>query len=599
MEIVANKPRMIFFQWDHSKLPKFMQLHTQLHVKCLTEFFEVVLINEDCDYKQICDMYQPEVTLFESGWKSTVSRRLKIENTSAFPEIVKIGLHNGDGWCESRVSFISDMYKWGINTFFTISTTTAENTPEIAENLYVWPNFIDGEIYRNYDQTKVVPILFNGSMNSLYPWRQKILKNISNFYPHMIFPHLGYENRSSQMVSGEQYARIINASWFVPSCGTIANELVRKHFEVPGSKSCLITEKSPSIEAAGFVDMQNCVFADDRDVLDKLDFLFKEKNELQKIINAGYEFVHTHHTLKQRDQIRQWFDLFKNLKPSEKIIQTNPFKPLSVVEKSTGKVSTPIVSNGLHLKLLRKGDENLWEGKYEEAEDQYLECLKYISWMSEPKFKLAICNLYKGNAITSVHWIVQPIQNQIGIYKGKEPDPIEWAYLIISLLCQGKLNEATIRANQFPMLMHTELERIRWVINYLQHGVDKNSFPLIPSLKNRPSIHQLPQLSFKDWINNLIKMLKACQQKSYEKDLRAMFSSENYLSKNHQNIFILGKKLISKYLLWVQINYLKNLNDLFEISHIPNRRGLPSISLKDFIIRLGKRTKQLLLGDSC
>src|SRR4051794_6111477 len=114
----TNKPRLVFFQWRHEGLPKFLQLHTQQHVKCLSEFFEVVLINHDCDYSQICDLYQPDLTLFESGWKSTISRKITIKNTSAHPEIPKLGLHNGDGWCECRVGFFYDMERWGIETFF-------------------------------------------------------------------------------------------------------------------------------------------------------------------------------------------------------------------------------------------------------------------------------------------------------------------------------------------------------------------------------------------------------------------------------------------------------------------------------------------------
>jgi hypothetical protein len=234
----VNKPRLVFFQWRHDGLPKFMQLHMQLHVKCLSEYFDVVLINEHCDYQQVCDKYHPELTLFESGFKSKISQKLTIKNTSAYPEIPKLGLHNGDSWCDCRTGFISDMEHWGIETFFSICTTTAEHTPEIANNLFVWPNFIDSDIYQDYHQSKVVPVLFTGLMNSLYPWRQKMYKIISNRYALHTLLHSGYKNNSAIMVQGEQYAKAINASWFVPTCGTIAKEVVRKHFEIPGSKAC-------------------------------------------------------------------------------------------------------------------------------------------------------------------------------------------------------------------------------------------------------------------------------------------------------------------------------------------------------------------------
>lgn len=592
MEKKTNRPKLVFFQWNHRASPKFLQLHTQLHVKCLSEFFDVILINEDCDYQQICDTYQPDLALFESGYRTSVSKKITVKNTSAYPKIPKLGFHNGDPWCDCRVGFISDMEHWGIETFFSICATTAEHTPEIAENLFTWPNFIDCDLYRDYGQDKIVPVLFNGSMSSLYPWRQKIYKKVSNCYPSLIFPHLGYESNSPFMIHGEQYARTINASWFVPACGTVAKEVVRKHFEVPGSRSCLITEKTPSLEAAGFVDMENCVFADERDVLDKLSHLFKNKHELEKVINAGYELVHSRHTLKQRNQIFQWFNLYKNLKSNQKIMQANPFEPLSVSEKSSAIKKTHIICDGLHLGLLRTGDEKLWAGKYDEAEALYLKCLNYIYYMHEPKLKLAICNLYKGKAAEAIRWITETNLNSFTNNKALDPDPVEWAYLLISLLCKGKMNEAIIRANQFPSLTHPELDRTRLIIDYLQREPGKLPVQHTPLSKPRYSIHQLPQLSFVDWVNNLCIMFNSCNQASYTKILTKLVSQKEELSEKQKKIPGNSLRLLKRRLLLIRIKWLEKLSFLFEALRIPNPRpGLPPISEIDYIIRLSRCAK--------
>jgi hypothetical protein len=586
MEKKATKPRLVFFQWRHEGLPKFLQLHLQLHVKCLSEFFDVILINESCDYRQVCDKYQPDLTLFESGYRSSISQKITIKNTSAYPEIPKLGLHNGDSWCDCRVGFISDMEHWGIETFFSICTTMADHTLELAQNLFVWPNFIDSDVYKDYGQAKIVPVLFNGYINALYPWRQKIYDIVSKCYPSLIFPHLGYENHSPMMIHGEQYARTINASWFVPACGTLAKEVVRKHFEIPGSRSCLIAERTPSLEAAGFVDMENCVFADEKDVLDKMDYLFKNTDELEEITNAGYDLVQSRHTLKQRDQILQWYNLNKNLKINQRIVQGNPFEPLSVVEISSGIKNTHITCDGLNLVLMHQADEQLLAGKYDEAEALYLKCLSYIHWMCEPKLKLVICNLYKGNAGEALHWVTGPLHNTLGSYGAMDSDPVEWAYFIISLLCQGNLNMAIIRANQFPALHHPELDRVRWVINYLQHKRDDNYIEQ-SKFKARYSVHQLPKLNFVDWVNNLCSMLTACKQIGYATSLSVLVSLEQ--SKRASGS-IIGS--IKSLLLLVRIKWLKKIDHLFEALHIPNRRsGMPSASEIDYLIRLGRWAK--------
>ncbi|MCX7593410.1 MAG: glycosyltransferase [Fischerella sp.] len=529
-----NKPKLVFFQWKHEGAARFLLLQKQHHVKCLSEFFEVVVINDDCDYQEICDKYQPDLTLFESGVPTIPRKRPEIKNTSAYPQIPKLGLHNGDPFDPWRSGFISDMEHWGIETFFSIDTTTAEHAPEIAGNLFVWPNFIDSDMYRDYGESKIIPVLFTGHNGSLYPWRQRIHKIIPQYYPSLICPHLGYtdEKSTSRMIYGERYARTINASQIVPTCGTLVKEVVRKHFEIPACKSCLVTEKSPGLEAAGFIDMVNCVFADENNILDKLDYLFQQPDVLERITDAGYQLVHSRHTLKHRDQIWQWFKLYQNLKPNQKIVQTSPFEPLIVVEKSSGLKNSHIICNGLDMMLLKQGDEKLWAGKYEGAEAFYLRCLNYINYMPEPHFRLGLCNLYKGNAVAAHDWIIIPIKYTLNNYQALTPDPVEWSYLIISLLCQGKLDEAAQKAGEYPNLNHPELERTRWIINVLKKRGDQNTFLYNSDIKYNYSIHQLPERSFPDWVKHICMMLEACQEYQWAEIL----SQSLAVAKNHQEL---------------------------------------------------------------
>src|SRR5690606_779655 len=135
-----RKPKLVFFQWDHqpnAEAANYLLLHMQQHVKCLATHFEVVVINHDCDYAAICDRHEPGLALFESGYRSHGSRRIRIINTGARPGVPKLGLHNADPWCDRRAGFLSDMEQWGIETYFSISTMMPEYTPEIAENLFI------------------------------------------------------------------------------------------------------------------------------------------------------------------------------------------------------------------------------------------------------------------------------------------------------------------------------------------------------------------------------------------------------------------------------------------------------------------------------
>src|SRR5262249_35521943 len=125
-----------------------------------------------------------------------------------------------------------------------------------------------------------------------------------------------------------------------------------------------------------------------------------------------------------------------------------------------------------------------------------------------------LCNLYKGDARMALASIAPLIANAMRYNRATDPDPVEWTYFIISLLCQGKLSEATRRAHQFPFLHHRELERCRLIVDILNGsnaGVSGQQDEEAET-RSRPSVHQLPMRDLRIWINELCTMLKACHQ---------------------------------------------------------------------------------------
>jgi len=336
---------------------------------------------------------------------------------------------------------------------------------------------------------------------------------LARHFPCLSCPHPGYTSRQAKphVIEGQRYARTINSSFFVPACGTVANEIIRKHFEVPGSRACLITESSAAIQAAGFVDMKNCVIADENDVVDKVAYLLANPEELEAITQAGYDLVHSRHTIRQRDQLLQWFRLHQQLKDGERIIQPSPFEALRKVATSSGITSTHVHSGGLLITTIGEGDENLRQAKYEVAERQFLTCVNYYRFMPEPQVKLAISLLYRGKAEEALSWIHKPIRFTLLDYKALDPDPVEWALLIRTLLCSGRVREASERAAQFPWMRHPELDRVRSLVSFLNRG--EGALKTEPGSGHfRQSIHELPWGDSSDWTEELIKMLRACGQ---------------------------------------------------------------------------------------
>src|SRR3954468_16906581 len=377
---IERKPKLVFFQYRYDRLlAPFLLLHTREQVACLSLFFDITVVRHDCDYQQICDTYEPELVMFESGVPFEGCERPSVRNIGACTKVPKIGFLHADGFGEGRTGFLSDMDHWGVETFFTIATTAAEHTPAIAQNLFVWPNFVNPDVYRDYRLKKDVEVLFTGNKNTLYPWRQKMVGIIPKHFPSLLCSHPGYNSTKAaeKIVMGETYARLLNSAWLVPACGTVAKEIVRKHFEIPACKSCLVSEKSPGLESAGFVDMKNCVFADEHDVIEKLGYLLENRGELQAIIDAGHELVHSRHTMKQRDQVLQWLRLHQRLAPNQKIVQRNAFEPMKVVNDVEATESIHVRSEGGLASLMREGNQLLWDGAIEAAEKKYLQCVAH------------------------------------------------------------------------------------------------------------------------------------------------------------------------------------------------------------------------------
>lgn len=522
------KPRLVFFQYKYERLAPFLLMHQREHVDCLSQFFDVTIIQNDCDYREVCDTYEPDLVMFESGVPFGSCKRPAVQNLRACPQVLKVGFLHADGFGEGRTGFLSDMDHWGIETFFTIATTAADHTPAIAGRLFVWPNFVNPKLYRDYGQTKSIDVLFTGNKNTLYPWRRRIVGMVPTHYPSVICSHPGYspQKTSDRIIVGESYARMLNSAWLVPACGTVAKEIVRKHFEVPACRSCLVTERSAALEVAGFVDMKNCVFADENDVVEKLGYLLEHHEELQAIIDAGHELVHSRHTMKNRDQVLQWYRLNKNLESNKKIIQTNPFEPLQIVNSSSGRETMHIHSNGELVSLLREANSLLWRGEYARAEHRYMQCVTYYRYMPEPLLGLTLCSLFQGAPKAAMKFILKPLEATLAEYKAIDPDPVEWAYFIVVLLCLGKLREAAKRSREFQWLHHPELDRVRWIVNVLlTHTPMRFVTPNEPR-PYRLTVHQLPSRDVKEWVDHLVTTLRICGQEELAQEVDRLTSPE-------------------------------------------------------------------------
>ncbi|SEM93251.1 Glycosyl transferases group 1 [Cryobacterium luteum] len=500
------RPRLAFFRWTRAGLPAFLQAHVQEQRRSLEQFFDVVVIDADCDYDDVCTRLRPDLCLFESG---VYAGNRVISNTSTHPGIPKLGFLHADAFDSSRAAFVADMARWDVHWFVTTSMAMAEYTPEIAGRLFVWPNAIDPAVFRDYGLTKNVPVLLTGSQASHYPWRNAVSRALVPEFITVNMPHFGWNSESAtgRMLIGEGYSRLLNASSFAPTCGTIAQDVVRKHLEIPASMTCLVTERTASIEAFGFADMVNCVFATEDDVVDKLSYLLNNPEELDRITRAGHQLVHEHHTLAHRSQIRQWFELVQRHGTQIAITQQWPNGELSLATRPLPP--QPASRPGRDRQLIESGWSALQRADYPAAQRDFVRCLNYF-FIPEGAIGLIYTSLLQGDRAAAHDWLSRLQIAVLSHHRSEEPDPVHWAFEIRVALCRGDVHSATIAALMYPAMLHPELDRMRAVVATLT-GHDPGMGPEVVG-QRRPSISPLPSLGLAEWHQHLLVMLQACGQ---------------------------------------------------------------------------------------
>jgi hypothetical protein len=191
---------------------------------------------------------------------------------------------------------------------------------------------------------------------------------------------------------------------------------------------------------------------------------------------------------------------------------------LQIVNRDEDVKDCRIINNTIDRQLLRQGDEKVSQGKIGEAKLLYRKCFDYIEWMPEPKLRLAIAALHQGETDEALKWISNLLDSTIGKYEAQTPDPVEWSWFLLCLLCCGKIADASKFSDYFPALTHKELQRARWTV-YAASGRVKDATAMRSRLSapesaqhSRKSIHQLSPLTFDEYLQDISRVLRACGQ---------------------------------------------------------------------------------------
>jgi hypothetical protein len=474
------KPTLLVFRPPMHLIPLNNQ-HVQFFkvVKAFEVNFKVVIIDYSCNYNEILEKYKPDIALFhfEEGTIGAINI-LSVKNNNSIP---KTGLATIDSSSIGKGFFYRFMQQYGVEDIFSIEVTTGEVFPEINNNLFYIPHFIDSDINFDYKLEKNIPVLLTGHFeHKFYEWRSKVKKPILDNFPSLYYRHPGYYTDSLipnlLRIHGESYFRTLNASWIVPTCGSFKNTILMKHFEIPGAKSCLVCDENETVKLHGFRDMENCVFSEPELIVEKLNYLFNNPDILQKIINNGYNLVHSIHTYKQRPQLFQWYQLIKQRKNNQKIIQPSLLGDLELIDINSKKETLHIrVANDV--KQIIAIDELIGKMYYYNAELKSKNVIEFAEYIHDAKLRLYLIHMLNGRK-TYAYFSLKELLNY-RIDANIIPDPLDLTSFIIHLLSKKQYKKAVYYSKIELTKRRKELDYIRLLAFKL--GSQKTLFNLLLS----------------------------------------------------------------------------------------------------------------------
>ncbi|WP_152657830.1 glycosyltransferase [Oceanobacillus sp. CFH 90083] len=204
-----------------------------------------------------------------------------------------------------------------IRVFFVICQHNFNNhyRRQSQHQVFFLPQFANTSIFKDYNNEKTIDLMLLGEISfpNIYPLRARILQHYKDNPAFFNRPHPGWRNftreQEDKAFIGENYARTINQAKLFFACGSVRQVVTFKYFEVPACRTLLMAPALPELAEIGLIPGKHFVDINTENFSEKAKYYLKNTKEREKITEAGYRFVHNHHSTAHRanqliDQIK-------------------------------------------------------------------------------------------------------------------------------------------------------------------------------------------------------------------------------------------------------------------------------------------------------
>lgn len=220
-------------------------------------------------------------------------------------------IHSGDVWgrvFDDKFKQVVDKHKPEIVLVENKCTIPAfRNYLDNDSIKFIWsPHSFEPSVIHDYGEPKLYDIGFSGKFSN-YDDRRKLHQSFERMkYTQNIKYKRFVREDAPQWID---YAKNINRCWIMYSSMQADKYLNYKkyfigncfsrNFEISGGGSCLLIRRFGDAKDLGYKDSKNCILFDKMsEVPKRVIYYLENKEELHKIINKGYDLVHSRHTLK-------------------------------------------------------------------------------------------------------------------------------------------------------------------------------------------------------------------------------------------------------------------------------------------------------------
>ncbi|MFA4994589.1 MAG: glycosyltransferase [Bdellovibrionales bacterium] len=502
-----------------TQLPDWL-LHFQDEiVGVLSQDLDITVIDEDFDYGEICDKHNPDFVIFDSpGCHRSVP--LTIKNSSARPDIPRIGFFNQDPHDTSRVMYLRMMDELKIERFFSIwGAATMRQSPELMGRVFIAPLYFDGEMFKDYGLEKNIPVsVFGWGVGpDFYAWRAAVVPQIINYFPTLVYTHPGYGETTERYrfpINGVDYAKMLNRSHFSLTDTTRLDYLVRKHLEIPACGAVLVTPATADVFYYGFRDMENCIMGSGIELFQKIASVANDPNLYETIRKNGQNLVRDRFVREKWHFIRDWFECHRSLRPGETVQQQGVFGSFVAVsggEEKPAVACEPLQDSEFSLNMKTAWQKILVGESLDEAEAMLNGMLTWLGHLAEPYMLLGVIALLRGHPTKAKEHFLRPFQIRHVRERGNtclDPEEIAWLSMTGVLMVDREFTQQMRSAG--VGVRYLGLRRMEWLFEKQGNFDSKPPTDVVARKSDdRLTIHWTGQLDINSWVALMKRIMTA------------------------------------------------------------------------------------------